>query len=109
MDKKTLGTLVSTAIVGLGGGAYKGFCEGHGLDVGNCSVYIPIIFGALQGSLMGKRLSDNYKKYPDEKTGLAKGLVARLSGAALCGLVGGCSVGVGYSLGYIAGRFYHLS
>ena len=105
MDKKTLGTLVSTAVVGFGGGVYKGFCEGQGLDAGNCSIYIPVIFGALQGGIMGRELNDKYKKTSDEEiTGLKENIIARLSGAALYGALGFCSVGVGYSLGYIAGR-----
>ena len=101
MKKLTLGTLVSTAAVGLGVGGYNGFCHAQNISPSESPLlrfglfFGPAGLGFMEGTVAGSLACDEEREVADVAAGYA----------VLYTILGLASTVAGYGLGYLAGHF----
>ena len=110
-DKITLGTLISTSVIGLGGGAFAGFCDAHNIDptvlslrTKNCAFYLPTYIGMIKGAIVGVIANEECGGGHGVVLDGVEWLVTGFGITAGYAILGAVSTGVGYGLGYLAGH-----
>ena len=114
-DKIVLGTLVSTAVIGLGAGAFAGFCYAHDIepaaltmDIRNCALILPVLsipIGGVVGMVnMEADRDEGITQSHGEILDGIETLVGSFCTAGGYGILAAVSTGVGYGLGYLAGH-----